>query len=110
MENLGLTCGIASSRDSLAESAKNSQCVGVRPAIGAPYDGQIGDILPVKHSQVGAIVLKLVADHAFSAISSSLLPVGRGDADVKRGHRVSKSVGENIGWPQVSAWDETWHL
>ena len=94
-----------SSRNALAESAKNGERTTVRTAIRAPHERLINYILPLERVQVGPVIPKLLLNHGLSAIQARVDSIRRSDADVKSGLAVAESKGKDVRWPKPRARD-----
>ena len=95
-----------SSRNTFGESAKNSDSTTVRPAVGAPSEWYVLNVLLLQDTEIGAIVFHLALEHGRSAVRSSADGVGRRDAYIQSGNCVTQCLGEDVRGAELRAGDE----
>ena len=78
----------------------------MRPAVGAPGEWYVLDILLLQDTEIRAIVFHLALEHGRSAVRSSADGIGRCDAQVQSGDCVTQCLGQDIGGAEIRAWDE----
>ena len=81
----GRSSSATSSRDTFGERAKNSDSTAVRPAVGAPGEWDILNILLLQDTKVGTMVLHFALKHGGRAVRSSANGVWRGDTHKQKG-------------------------
>ena len=95
-----------SSRDTFGERAKNSDSTAVRPAVGAPSEWYVLNVLLLQDTEIRAIVIHLALEHGRSAVRSSADGIWRCDAHIQSGDSVAQCLGQDIGGTEIRTGDE----
>ena len=95
-----------SSRDTFGERAKNTDSTAVRPAIGAPSEWYVLNILLLQDTEIRAVVIHLALKHGRSAVRSSADGIWGCDAHIQCGDCVTQCLGQDISGAEIRARDE----
>ena len=102
----GRSGSATSSRNTFGERAKNSDSTAVRPAVGAPSEWYVLNVLLLQNFEIGVIVIHLALKHGRSAVRSSADGIWRCDAHIQSGDCVTQCLGQDIGGAKIRTRDE----